>query len=92
MRYNMITKRKEIGKLDINFKFKTISLRYDTVIEEDGEEIFRNHHRKAFVPGEIEDLKTYTGLSDTNKHIKYIDSLWTPSVVQDYQDYLATLG
>lgn len=45
-----ITKRQAIGQISID-EFGNISIRTDTIIEEDGLELSRSFHREALMPG-----------------------------------------
>ena len=74
---------------DINPILKTVSVAIDTVINKDDVEIARSRHRCAFVPGQIEEVKAYTGLSDESPEIIYLNSIWTPEVIQAYNDLIA---
>lgn len=57
---------------------KTIQIRTTTVVEEDGVELARNHHRHVVVPGqdvsgEVAEVQATTG------------ALWTSDVIAAYQ-------
>lgn len=81
-----ITKELRFKKLDIDIENCAISIAFIPVYLDAGVEDMRGKlQRAAFVPGEIEKVKAFTGLGDTNKHIKYINSLWTAQVIADYQ-------
>jgi len=84
-----INKNIVFKQFNLDIENKTISLAFETVIEENGEELARKRHRCAFVPGDIEKVKQFMGLGDTNKHIKYINSIWTQAVIDRYQAKLA---
>lgn len=80
----MITKEIIIARFEINPENKTISIRLDTVIKEDDVELSRSLHRRAFVPGDIEKVKEYLGVS-TSKEITYLNSVWTAAVIKAYK-------
>lgn len=74
---------------DINPNTKTISVAMDSVIKKDGVEVSRNRHRCAFVPGDIEGVKSYTGLSDDSPEIVYLNAIWSADVIAAYQASIA---
>jgi|GEM_PF-6622622 len=69
---------------DINPNTKTISIAMDAVIKKDGVEISKSRDRCAFVPGEIDRVKLYSGLTDESAEIIYLNSIWTAKVISDY--------
>ena len=71
-----ITKRTEI-KEEI-LPNQVIQIRTTTVVEEDGVELGRSHHRHVVVPGQ--DL---TGEADEVQAIA--SALWTPAVIAAYE-------
>lgn len=76
-------------KFDVEQERKTVSIAHVTIIKRDGEEISRTKlHRRAFAPGDIEEVKTYLEL-ETSPEIEYLNSLWTEEVVAQYQAHLA---
>lgn len=78
-----LSKKQVLKKLEVDLENNTVSIRLDNIIEEDGAEISRQCHRCAFVPGEIEKVKEYLGIT-TGKEITFLKSLWSPAVVADY--------
>lgn len=85
-----ITKQTVFKHFDIDCENWFISLGFVQVIKEDGVEIARSGTmRSAFVPGEINKVKSFTGLGDANKHIQYLNNLWTAQVIADYQATLS---
>lgn len=81
-----ITEQLKFKKLDIDIENWTISIAFVPIITKDGDEYIRGKvHRRAFVPGEIDAVKEFTGLGDNSKHIQYINSLWTPEVIAEHQ-------
>ena len=61
---------------DINPNTKSVSVAIDTVIKRDGVEVSKERHRRAFVAGELEEVKAYTGLGDDAPEIVYLNSIW----------------
>lgn len=47
-----LTERTEIGKVEVVGQWRHVQVREDTVIERDGEEISRSHHRYVIAPGD----------------------------------------
>ena len=47
-----LTERQEISKIEVVGPWKHIQVREDTVIERDGVEISRSHHRYVVSPGD----------------------------------------
>jgi len=79
----MITKEVVVSKFEIDTEALTVSIKLDTVIKEDGRELARSSHRRGFVPGDIEDIRTYTG-KDVSAELIYLESLWSPEAVAAY--------
>ena len=75
-----ITKRTEL-KEEI-LPSQVIQIRTTTVVEEDGVELARNHHRHVVVPGQ--DL---TG--EPNEVQLIAAALWTPEVIAAYEASIA---
>ena len=75
-----ITKRTEL-KEEI-LPNQVIQIRTTTVVEEDGVELARNHHRHVVVPGQ--DL---TG--EPNEVQLIAAALWTPEVIAAYEASIA---
>ena len=75
-----ITKETQIGKIEVVGKYKSVQVRTDTVIIEDGEELSRKYHRHALNPDAV----------ITNEHSEVqavCNAVWT----QDVKDAYATL-
>ncbi|MEK9699268.1 MAG: hypothetical protein VW270_26050 [Candidatus Poseidoniales archaeon] len=75
-----ITKRTEL-KEEI-LPNQTIQIRTTTVVEEDGVELARNHHRHCVVPGQ-----DVTGEADEVQAIAA--ALWTPAVIAAFEASVA---
>ena len=61
---------------DINPNTKSVSVAIDTLIMRDGVEVSKERHRRAFVAGELEAVKEYTGLGDDAPEIIYLKAIW----------------
>lgn len=68
---------------DINPNNKTVSVAIVTAILKDGVEISRSEHRRAFGPGQIEDVKDYIGVN-SSPEIDYLNAIWTQDVIDAY--------
>lgn len=68
---------------DLNPNTKTVSIAIDSIIKKDGEVIARNRSRRAFVPGQIEQVKDFIGLQESPEII-YLESIWTQDVIDNY--------
>lgn len=84
----MLEERVEITIDNINANTKTISIASDTVVLRDGIEIARSRNRCAFYPGQIADVKVFTGWNDATPEVIYLNAIWTPEVIAAYQDLL----
>ena len=74
----------EINIDSINVTNKTISISKDVIVKKDSQEIARSRHRQAFVPGDIDAVKEYTGLVDESPEIVYLNAIWTQDVIDAY--------
>ena len=63
---------------------KTVSVLIRTVYKDNGVIVSSNDMRRAFVPGEIEGVKEWIGLQESPE-ISYLESVWTPEVIQAYE-------
>jgi len=45
-----ITKETQIGKIEVVGKYKSVQVRTDIVVMEDGEELSRKYHRHSLMP------------------------------------------
>ena len=48
-----ITKETQIGKIEVVGKHKSVQVRTDTVVMEDGEELSRKYHRHSLAPDAV---------------------------------------
>ncbi len=75
-----ITKETQIGKIEVVGKYKSVQVRTDTVILEDGVELSRNFHRHVVNPD--------ADISSENAEVQAVcNAVWT----QDVKDAYATL-
>ena len=75
-----ITKRTELKEEVL--PNQVIQIRTTTVVEEDGVELARNHHRHIVVPGQ--------DLTDEPNEVQLIAAaLWTPEVIASYEASIA---
>lgn len=87
----MITQEQIFTFHDINPNTKTISISLFTIFKNDGVEVGRNPPQtRAFVPGQIEDVKTYIGVTDSPE-ITYLESIWTQDVIDAWKETQVSL-
>ena len=74
-----LTKKEIVGKVEVLGKWKSLQLRMDTVIEEDGKEISRKYWRRSYTPD--------SDISEAPEEVKKIaDVFWTADHIQNYKD------
>lgn len=82
----MITQETIYTFHDISPTTKTVSISLIIVFKNDGVEVGRNPpHTRAFVPGQIEDVKEYIGVTDSPE-ITYLNSIWTQAVIDAWNE------
>ena len=75
-----ITKETQIGKIEVVGKYKSVQVRTDTVVMEDGEELSRKYHRHALSPD--------ADISAEHAEVKAIcNAVWTDQVKADYETF-----
>ena len=77
-----ITKETQIGKIEVVGKYKSVQVRTDTVVMEDGEELSRKYHRHALTPD----------ADITNEHTEVqavCNAVWTQEVKDAYANFEA---
>ena len=77
-----LTKETQIGKIEVVGKYKSVQVRTDTVIIEDGEELSRKYHRHALSPDAV----------ITNEHSEVqavCNAVWTQDVKDAYETFKA---
>ena len=77
-----ITKETQIGKIEVVGKYKSVQVRTDTVVMEDGEELSRKYHRHALMP----DADISTEHADVQGICNVV---WTDQVKADYETFKA---
>jgi len=77
-----ITKETQIGKIEVVGKYKSVQVRTDTVIIEDGEELSRKYHRHALMPD--------ADISNEHAEVQAVcNAVWTDQVKADYETFKA---
>jgi len=78
-----ITKETQIGKIEVVGKHKSVQVRTDTVVMEDGEELSRKYHRHSLMPD----------ADITNEHADVqavCNAVWTQEVRDAYETFKAS--
>ena len=86
-----ITKETQIGKIEVVGKYKSVQVRTDTVVMEDGEELSRKYHRHALNCGTLDDSNNLvdTDISGENAEVQAVcNAVWTDAVKLAYKNYL----
>lgn len=76
---------------DLDPNLKTVSVAIDTIIYRDGVEISRERNRRAFVPGQLDDVKAFIGVNESHE-ITYLEAIWTQEVIDEYNAQQELLG
>ena len=77
-----ITKETQIGKIEVVGKYKSVQVRTDTVVMEDGEELSRKYHRHALSPDAI--------ITDEHNEVQAVcNAVWTQDVKDAYETFKA---
>ena len=80
-----ITKETQIGKIEVVGQYKSVQVRTDTVVIEDGEELSRKYHRHALMPDAV--------ITDEHNEVKAVcNAVWTDAVKSTYETYKANQG
>tara|TARA_R110002012_G_scaffold161245_1_gene323413 strand:- start:17 stop:271 length:255 start_codon:yes stop_codon:yes gene_type:complete len=78
-----ITKETQIGKIEVVGQYKSVQVRTDTVVMEDGEELSRKYHRHALMPD--------ADISNEHADVKGIcNVVWTDEIKSAYDAFKAT--
>ena len=77
-----ITKETLIGKMDIVGEFKSVQVRTDTVLKEDGTELSRSYHRHVLHPDA--DIT-----NETSEVQGVCNAVWTDQIKADYATFKA---
>ena len=78
-----ITKETQIGKIEVVGKYKSVQVRTDIVVMEDGEELSRKYHRHVLQPD----------ADITNEHSEVqavCNAVWTQDVKDAYATFKAS--
>jgi len=77
-----ITKETQIGKIEVVGKYKSVQVRTDIVVMEDGEELSRKYHRHALNPD--------ADISNEHTEVKAVcNAVWTQDVKDAYTAFKA---
>ena len=77
-----ITKETQIGKIEVVGKYKSVQVRTDTVIIEDGKELSRQYHRHALSPDAV--------ITDEHTEVQAVcNAVWTQDVKDAYATFKA---
>ena len=86
-----ITKETQIGKIEVVGKYKSVQVRTDTVVMEDGEELSRKYHRHALTCGTLDADNNLvdTDISGENSEVQAVcNAVWTQAVKDAYKAFL----
>jgi len=86
-----ITKETQIGKIEVVGKYKSVQVRTDTVVMEDGVELTRKYHRHALSCGTLaaDNTLTDTDISGEHSEVQAVcNAVWTTTVKNSYRDML----
>jgi hypothetical protein len=77
-----ITKETQIGKIEVVGKYKSVQVRTDTVVIEDGNELSRKYHRHFLVPD--------ADISTEHSEVQAVcNAVWTQDVKDAYATFKA---
>jgi len=77
-----ITKETQIGKIEVVGKYKSVQVRTDTVVIEDGKELSRQYHRHALMPD--------ADISNETTEVQGVcNAVWTQDVKDAYETFKA---
>jgi len=78
-----ITKETQIGKIEVVGKYKSVQVRTDTVVMEDGEELSRKYHRHALQPDAV--------ITEEHDEVQAVcNAVWTQAVKDAYEAFKAS--
>ena len=86
-----ITKETQIGKIEVVGKYKSVQVRTDTVVMEDGEELSRKYHRHVLHPGTLDssDNLVATDISGETTEVQAVcNGVWTDAVKLSWKNHL----
>ncbi len=77
-----LTKETQIGKIEVVGKYKSVQVRTDTVVMEDGEELSRKYHRHALSPDAV--------ITGEHTEVQAVcNAVWTQDVKDAYATFKA---
>jgi|TARA_Y100000033_G_scaffold41970_1_gene42751 hypothetical protein len=77
-----ITKETQIGKIEVVGKYKSVQVRTDTVVIEDGEELSRKYHRHILYPDAV--------IAEEHLEVQAVcNAVWTQDVKDAYETFKA---
>ena len=75
-----LTKETQIGKIEVVGKYKSVQVRTDTVVMEDGIELTRKYHRHALMPDAV--------ITDEHAEVQAVcNAVWTDAVKAAYTTF-----
>ena len=78
-----ITKETQIGKIEVIGQYKSVQVRTDTVVIEDGTELTRKYHRHALMPDAV--------ITEEHAEVQAVcNAVWTDAVKSAYETFKAT--
>jgi hypothetical protein len=78
-----ITKETQIGKIEVVGKYKSVQVRTDTVVMEDGTELSRKYHRHALMPDAV--------ITDEHTEVQAVcNAVWTDEIKAAYETFKAS--
>jgi len=86
-----ITKETQIGKIEVVGKYKSVQVRTDTVVIEDGVELTRKYHRHVLNCGTLDADNNLvdTDISGEDSEVQAVcNAVWTDAVKTSYRDLL----
>ena len=77
-----LTKETQIGKIEVVGKYKSVQVRTDIVVMEDGNELSRQYHRHVLNPD--------ADISNEHSEVQAVcNAVWTDQVKSDYETFKA---
>ena len=77
-----LTKETQIGKIEVVGKYKSVQVRTDTVVMEDGTELSRKYHRHALMPDAV--------ITGEHAEVQAVcNAVWTEEVKAAYETFKA---
>ena len=86
-----ITKQTQIGKIEVVGQYKSVQVRTDIVVIEDGEELSRKYHRHVLNCGTLDanDNLVDTDISGEDSEVQAVcNAVWTDAIKTSYRDML----